>query len=48
MAIAMNGGGGDGGWHLREWDSLCCSFGTGLSDVEDDPLMFHHSFRAFR
>ncbi len=21
---------------LREWDSLCCSFGTGLSDIEDD------------
>jgi hypothetical protein len=21
---------------LREWDSLCCSSGTGLSDIEDD------------
>ncbi len=33
---------------LREWDSLCCSFGTGLSDGEDDPLTFHHLFRALK
>ncbi len=34
--------------NLREWDSLCCLFRTGLSDVEDDPLMFHHLSRALR
>ncbi len=33
---------------LREWDSLCCSFGTGLSDFEEDPRFFHHLSRALK